>query len=144
VGTGYRHQAVKFLRSGMGRPGSSRRWGVESRAHECSCLCGIQAYVWTHNDGNGNDSWVKKPPKNILPPPNTEFRETEPLSAFMVRNVCDGNVSNLEARQRQSQPGDDQRHTGWWHHAGEALQGLSGGLHPLRPCSSHPPSPTHL
>lgn len=44
--------------------------------------------------------------KNIPSLPNTEFMETKQLSAFMVRNVCNGDVPDLEACQKQRQPED--------------------------------------
>lgn len=127
---------------GHGKDGLEPKVTVGSRARECICRCGIQAHAWTHNDGNRDDSQVKKTPnepKSILPPPNTELWEIKPLSAFMGRNIYDGDVFNLEACWRQSQPDDDYSHTGWRHQAGEALQWLSGGLHPPWPGSSYSP-----
>lgn len=48
----------------------------------------------------------KKNPQEHPPLPSTEFLEMKQLPAFMVRNVCNGDIPNLEACQRQSQPED--------------------------------------
>lgn len=67
-GTGHRHWAMKLLCSGTGRPGSSQRWDVEPWVRGCSCLCATGACVWTHNNGNGNNSQVNPPPQEHPPP----------------------------------------------------------------------------